>query len=154
MVAMIERLIERGNAYEAEGHVLFPCRSTRTMARSAAATARRCSPARGSRSRPTSAIPPTSCCGSRAREGVIGWDSPWGRGRPGWHIECSAMIRAHLGETIDIHGGGLDLIFPHHENEIAQSRCAHGGAPLARYWVHNGFVDMGARRCPSRSATS
>jgi cysteinyl-tRNA synthetase len=77
---------------------------------------------------------------------VIGWDSPWGRGRPGWHIECSAMIRAHLGETIDIHGGGLDLIFPHHENEIAQSRCAHGGAPLARYWVHNGFVDMGAEK--------
>ncbi|RZV48681.1 MAG: cysteine--tRNA ligase, partial [Sphingomonadaceae bacterium] len=70
---------------------------------------------------------------------------PWGRGRPGWHIECSAMIRAHLGETIDIHGGGLDLIFPHHENEIAQSRCTHG-SPLARYWVHNGFVDMGAEK--------
>jgi cysteinyl-tRNA synthetase len=79
-------------------------------------------------------------------EGVIGWNSPWGRGRPGWHVECSAMIAAHLGETIDIHGGGLDLIFPHHENEIAQSRCAHGGAPLARYWVHNGFVDMGAEK--------
>jgi cysteinyl-tRNA synthetase len=79
-------------------------------------------------------------------EGVIGWDSPWGRGRPGWHIECSAMIEAHLGETIDIHGGGLDLIFPHHENEIAQSRSAHGGLPLARYWVHNGFVDMGAEK--------
>ena len=79
-------------------------------------------------------------------EDVIGWDSPWGRGRPGWHIECSAMIKRHLGETIDIHGGGLDLIFPHHENEIAQSRCAHGGAPLARYWVHNGFVDMGAEK--------
>jgi cysteinyl-tRNA synthetase len=77
---------------------------------------------------------------------VVGWDSPWGRGRPGWHIECSAMIRAHLGETIDIHGGGLDLIFPHHENEMAQSRCAHGGLPLARYWVHNGFVDMGAEK--------
>ena len=81
-----------------------------------------------------------------SEEGVVGWDSPWGRGRPGWHIECSAMIRAHLGETIDIHGGGLDLIFPHHENEIAQSRCAHGGMPLARYWVHNGFVDMGAEK--------
>jgi cysteinyl-tRNA synthetase len=77
---------------------------------------------------------------------VIGWDSPWGRGRPGWHIECSAMIAGHLGETIDIHGGGLDLVFPHHENEIAQSRCAHDGAPLARYWVHNGFVDMGAEK--------
>jgi len=79
-------------------------------------------------------------------EGVVGWDSPWGRGRPGWHIECSAMIRAHLGETIDIHGGGIDLIFPHHENEIAQSRCAHGGLPLARFWVHNGFVDMGSEK--------
>jgi cysteinyl-tRNA synthetase len=78
--------------------------------------------------------------------GVIGWESPWGRGRPGWHIECSAMIREHLGETIDIHGGGLDLIFPHHENEIAQSRCAHSGLPLARYWVHNGFVDMGSEK--------
>jgi cysteinyl-tRNA synthetase len=79
-------------------------------------------------------------------EGVIGWDSPWGRGRPGWHVECSAMIEKHLGETIDIHGGGLDLVFPHHENEIAQSRCAHGGLPLARFWVHNGFVDMGAEK--------
>jgi cysteinyl-tRNA synthetase len=79
-------------------------------------------------------------------DGVIGWDSPWGRGRPGWHVECSAMIENHLGETIDIHGGGLDLIFPHHENEIAQSRCAHAGAPLARFWVHNGFVDMGAEK--------
>ena len=73
---------------------------------------------------------------------MIGWDSPWGRGRPGWHIECSAMIAEHLGQTIDIHGGGLDLIFPHHENELAQSRCAHAGAPLARYWVHNGFLSM------------
>jgi cysteinyl-tRNA synthetase len=79
-------------------------------------------------------------------EHVIGWDSPWGRGRPGWHLECSAMIERHLGQTIDIHGGGLDLIFPHHENEIAQTRSAHGGSPLARYWVHNGFVDMGAEK--------
>ena len=68
-----------------------------------------------------------------------GWDSPWGRGRPGWHIECSAMARAHLGETIDIHGGGVDLMFPHHENEIAQSTCAHGGRPFARFWLHNGL---------------
>jgi cysteinyl-tRNA synthetase len=70
-----------------------------------------------------------------------GWDSPWGRGRPGWHLECSAMIRAHLGETIDIHGGGRDLIFPHHENEIAQSRCAHGG-DYVRYWMHNAYLDI------------
>jgi cysteinyl-tRNA synthetase len=70
-----------------------------------------------------------------------GWDSPWGRGRPGWHLECSAMIRAHLGDTIDIHGGGRDLIFPHHENEIAQSRCAHGG-DYVRYWMHNAYIDI------------
>ena len=70
-----------------------------------------------------------------------GWDSPWGRGRPGWHLECSAMIRAHLGETIDIHGGGRDLIFPHHENEIAQSRCAHGG-DYVKYWMHNAYLDI------------
>jgi cysteinyl-tRNA synthetase len=70
-----------------------------------------------------------------------GWESPWGRGRPGWHLECSAMIRAHLGETIDIHGGGRDLIFPHHENEIAQSRCAHGG-DYVRYWMHNAYLDI------------
>ncbi|MEL6753879.1 MAG: cysteine--tRNA ligase [Pseudomonadota bacterium] len=73
------------------------------------------------------------------------WDSPWGRGRPGWHIECSAMAAKHLGETIDIHGGGIDLQFPHHENEIAQSECAHG-APLANYWLHNGFLDMGGEK--------
>ena len=70
-----------------------------------------------------------------------GWDSPWGRGRPGWHLECSAMIRAHLGEAIDIHGGGRDLIFPHHENERAQSCCAYGG-DFVRHWVHNAYVDM------------
>ncbi|MDP3493292.1 MAG: cysteine--tRNA ligase [Hyphomonadaceae bacterium] len=73
------------------------------------------------------------------------WDSPWGEGRPGWHVECSAMVKAVLGETIDIHGGGLDLIFPHHENEIAQSECAHG-APMARYWLHNGFLSMDSEK--------
>lgn len=73
------------------------------------------------------------------------WDSPWGKGRPGWHIECSAMAAAHLGTTIDIHGGGVDLQFPHHENEIAQSQCAHG-KPMARYWMHNGFLDMGGEK--------
>jgi cysteinyl-tRNA synthetase len=71
-----------------------------------------------------------------------GWDSPWGRGRPGWHLECSAMIEKHLGETIDIHAGGQDLIFPHHENEIAQSCCAHDGKPFANYWLHNGFINI------------
>jgi len=79
-------------------------------------------------------------------EGVIGWDSPWGRGRPGWHIECSAMSEQILGETIDIHGGGMDLVFPHHENERAQSTCAHGGKPFARYWLHNGFLTMNSEK--------
>ncbi|HBL94963.1 MAG TPA: cysteine--tRNA ligase, partial [Hyphomonas sp.] len=73
------------------------------------------------------------------------WDSPWGRGRPGWHIECSAMAAKHLGKTIDIHGGGIDLQFPHHENEIAQSECAHGEI-MANYWMHNGFLDMGGEK--------
>jgi len=73
------------------------------------------------------------------------WDSPWGRGRPGWHIECSAMAGKHLGKTIDIHGGGIDLQFPHHENEIAQSECAHGEV-MANYWLHNGFLDMGGEK--------
>ena len=71
-----------------------------------------------------------------------GWDSPWGRGRPGWHIECSAMSKRYLGEVFDIHGGGLDLIFPHHENEIAQSRCAHGTPVMANIWMHNGFLQV------------
>jgi cysteinyl-tRNA synthetase len=75
-------------------------------------------------------------------ESQPGWDSPWGRGRPGWHIECSAMVATHLGRTIDIHGGGNDLIFPHHENELAQSTCAHGGEVFSRYWLHNGFVNV------------
>ena len=79
-----------------------------------------------------------------------GWESPWGRGRPGWHIECSAMSEMHLGETFDIHGGGLDLVFPHHENEIAQSVCAHDGRPFARFWVHNGLLtDAGAKMSKS-----
>ena len=146
MVAMIGELVAKGHAYEAQGHVLFSVASD---------------PDYGSLSRRDREA---MVAGARVevapykRDGAdfvlwkpstpeqIGWDSPWGRGRPGWHIECSAMIRAHLGETIDIHGGGLDLIFPHHENELAQSRCAHGGKPLARHWVHNGFVDMGAEK--------
>src|SRR5690606_36402663 len=75
-----------------------------------------------------------------------GWDSPWGRGRPGWHIECSAMAAAHLGQTIDIHAGGIDLQFPHHENEIAQSQCAHGGKVFARVWLHNGMLNFGGAK--------
>jgi cysteinyl-tRNA synthetase len=146
MVAMIERLIGLGTAYEAEGHVLFSVPSDPDYGvlsrrdREAMIAGARVEVA------PYKRDPADFVLWKPSGEGVIGWDSPWGRGRPGWHIECSAMIRTHLGETIDIHGGGLDLIFPHHENEIAQSRCAHGGAPLASYWVHNGFVDMGSEK--------
>ncbi|MFL6765201.1 MAG: cysteine--tRNA ligase, partial [Sphingomicrobium sp.] len=146
MIALIERLIECGNAYEAEGHVLFSVPSDPDYGvlskrdREAMIAGARVEVA------PYKRDPAVFIVWKPSAEGVIGWDSPWGRGRPGWHIECSAMIKAHFGDTIDIHGGGLDLIFPHHENEIAQSRCAHGGLPLARYWVHNGFVDMGAEK--------
>jgi cysteinyl-tRNA synthetase len=146
MIEMIARLIELGNAYEAQGHVLFSVPSDPHYGvlskrdREAMVAGARVEVA------PYKRDPADFVLWKPSGEGVIGWDSPWGRGRPGWHIECSAMIRAHLGETIDIHGGGLDLIFPHHENEIAQSRCAHGGLPLARFWVHNGFVDMGAEK--------
>ena len=146
MIALIGELIAKGHAYEAEGHVLFHVPSDPTYG----ALSRRDREAMLAGARvevaPYKRDPADFVLWKPSDEGVVGWDSPWGRGRPGWHIECSAMIRAHLGETIDIHGGGLDLIFPHHENEIAQSRCAHGGLPLARFWVHNGFVDMGAEK--------
>jgi cysteinyl-tRNA synthetase len=82
----------------------------------------------------------------QSSENEPGWDSPWGRGRPGWHIECSAMSAAYLGNVFDIHGGGLDLIFPHHENELAQSRCAHGTSVMANYWMHNGFVEVEGKK--------
>jgi cysteinyl-tRNA synthetase len=146
MIAMIERLIELGNAYEAEGHVLFSVPSDPDYG--ALSKRDRDAMIAGARVEvaPYKRDPADFVLWKPSEEGVIGWDSPWGRGRPGWHTECSAMIERHLGETIDIHGGGLDLIFPHHENEIAQSRSVHAGAPLARFWVHNGFVDMGAEK--------
>jgi len=146
MVAMIADLVAKGHAYEAEGHVLFSVTSDPDYG--ALSRRDREQMIAGARVEvaPYKRDPADFVLWKPSDEGVVGWDSPWGRGRPGWHIECSAMIREHLGETIDIHGGGLDLIFPHHENEIAQSRCAHEGKPLARYWVHNGFVDMGAEK--------
>jgi cysteinyl-tRNA synthetase len=146
MIAMIERLVGLGHAYEAEGHVLFSVVSDPDYGslskrdRDALSAGARVEVA------PYKRDPADFVLWKPSGEGVIGWDSPWGRGRPGWHLECSAMIERHLGETIDVHGGGLDLIFPHHENEIAQSRSAHAGAPLARFWVHNGFVDMGSEK--------
>jgi cysteinyl-tRNA synthetase len=146
MVAMMQRLVEQGHAYEAQGHVLFSVPSDPDYG--ALSKRDRDSMIAGARVEvaPYKRDPADFVLWKPSAEGVIGWDSPWGRGRPGWHLECSAMIERHLGETIDIHGGGLDLIFPHHENEIAQSRCVHGGLPLARFWVHNGFVDMGSEK--------
>ncbi|HEX8238800.1 MAG TPA: cysteine--tRNA ligase [Allosphingosinicella sp.] len=151
MVAMIARLIEEGNAYEADGHVLFNVPSDPAYG----ALGRRDREAMIAGARVEVASykkdPADFVLWKPSSEDVIGWDSPWGRGRPGWHIECSAMIERHLGTTVDIHGGGLDLIFPHHENELAQSRCAHEGAPLARYWVHNGFLSMAGGEKMSKS---
>lgn len=142
MIAMIARLVETGHAYAADGHVLFHVPSDPDYG----ALGRRDREAMIAGARVEVASykkdPADFVLWKPSEPEVIGWESPWGRGRPGWHIECSAMIGRHLGETIDIHAGGLDLIFPHHENEVAQSRCAHGGAPLARYWVHNGFLSM------------
>ncbi|HEX5238373.1 MAG TPA: cysteine--tRNA ligase, partial [Sphingomicrobium sp.] len=129
MISMIERLIESGHAYEAQGHVLFSVPSDSSYGvlskrdRDAMVAGARVEVA------PYKRDPADFVLWKPSDEGVIGWESPWGRGRPGWHLECSAMIETHLGDTIDIHGGGLDLIFPHHENEIAQSRCVHAGLP-------------------------
>ena len=142
IVAMIERLIAAGHAYEAQRHVLFDVPSwpdygklsRRPMDEMVAGARVDVAPYKKS--------PADFVLWKPSDEDQPGWDSPWGRGRPGWHIECSAMIERHLGKTIDIHGGGLDLEFPHHENELAQSSGAHGGAPLARYWVHNGMLAM------------
>ncbi|HZG07920.1 MAG TPA: cysteine--tRNA ligase [Allosphingosinicella sp.] len=151
MVAMIARLIEAGFAYAADGHVLFHVPSDPDYG----ALGRRDRDAMIAGARVEVASykkdPADFVLWKPSPPDMIGWNSPWGRGRPGWHIECSAMIAKHLGETIDIHGGGLDLIFPHHENEIAQSRCAHGGAPLARYWLHNGFLSMAGSEKMSKS---
>jgi cysteinyl-tRNA synthetase len=146
MVALIETLIARGHAYAAEGHVLFHVPSMADYG----ALARRSQDDMIAGARVE--VAPYK---KHAADFVLwkpsephqpGWPSPWGRGRPGWHIECSAMAEAKLGITFDIHGGGIDLIFPHHENEIAQSRSAHDGAPLARVWMHNGFVQVNGEK--------
>jgi cysteinyl-tRNA synthetase len=144
-------LVDSGNAYESDRHVLFHVPSDPGYG----ALGRRDRDAMIAGARVEVASykrdPADFVLWKPSEPQVIGWESPWGRGRPGWHIECSAMIERHLGETVDIHGGGLDLIFPHHENEIAQSRCAHKGAPLARYWLHNGFLSMAGAEKMSKS---
>ena len=142
MISLVERLLKSGHAYEADGHVLF--RVGAYAAYGELSGRNRDEQIAGARVEvaPYKEDPADFVLWKPSSEELPGWESPWGRGRPGWHLECSAMAREHLGETIDIHGGGRDLIFPHHENEIAQSCCAHD-APLARYWVHNGMIRMG-----------
>lgn len=146
MIALISDLVSKGYAYESDGHVLFQVSTMDNYGELSGKDVK------------------DLIAGARVnvadykREGADfvlwkpstpdqpGWDSPWGRGRPGWHTECSAMIKKELGETIDIHGGGQDLIFPHHENEIAQSKCSHGGVNLANYWMHNGYLTVNGEK--------
>ncbi len=142
IVAMIETLVASGHAYAAEGHVLFNVPAYKAYGQLSGRNMDDMIAGARVEVAPYKKDPADFVLWKPSTPDLPGWDSPWGRGRPGWHIECSAMIAAHLGETIDIHGGGNDLIFPHHENEIAQSTCAHHGAPLARFWLHNGFLTM------------
>ena len=142
MIEMIRRLVESGNAYEAEGHVLFDVASYADYGSLSKRDLREMIAGARVEVAPYKKAPQDFVLWKPSTPELPGWDSPWGRGRPGWHIECSAMAEKHLGDTIDIHGGGQDLIFPHHENEIAQSRCAHDGEDFARYWVHNGFLSV------------
>jgi cysteinyl-tRNA synthetase len=150
MVAMIGRLIAGGHAYAAEGHVLFSVTSDPDYGQLSRRS--RDDMIAGARVdvAPYKRDPADFVLWKPSDADLPGWDSPWGRGRPGWHIECSAMSETHLGETFDIHGGGLDLVFPHHENEIAQSTCAHEGRPFVRYWMHNGMLtDAGTKMSKS-----
>lgn len=140
LIAMIGELVASGNAYEVDGHVLFHVGSFADYGR--LSNRSRDEMIAGARVEvaPYKKDPADFVLWKPSTPEMPGWDSPWGRGRPGWHIECSAMAETHLGRTIDIHAGGQDLIFPHHENEIAQSTCAHGGEPFARYWMHNAML--------------
>lgn len=146
IIGMVERLIARGHAYAVEGHVLFHVPSF--SAYGALSGRNRDEMIAGARIEvaPYKRDPADFVLWKPSTPDLPGWESPWGRGRPGWHIECSAMIERRLGATIDIHGGGQDLIFPHHENEIAQGTCAHDGQLYCRYWVHNGFVTVEGRK--------
>jgi cysteinyl-tRNA synthetase len=142
MIAVMQKLIDKGHAYAADGHVLFSVPSMQDYG----LLARRSLDEMIAGARVEVASYKKSetdfVLWKPSKEGEPGWDSPWGRGRPGWHLECSAMSWKHLGETFDIHGGGIDLVFPHHENEIAQSRCAFGHDVMANYWLHNGFLQV------------
>ncbi len=142
MVEMIGRLVDKGFAYEAEGHVVFDVQSDENYGRLSKRNLREMIAGSRVEVAPYKRSPHDFVLWKPSTPELPGWDSPWGRGRPGWHIECSAMAGKHLGRTIDIHAGGQDLVFPHHENELAQSSCAHDGEIFARYWLHNGFLSI------------
>src|SRR3954468_1444227 len=146
MVSLIRQLIARGHAYQAGGEVLF---DTASMPDYGMLSGRKLDEQKAGARVAVDAHkknPADFVLWKQSSGNEPGWDSPWGRGRPGWHIECSAMSEAYLGQVFDIHGGGLDLIFPHHENELAQSRCAHGTSAMANYWMHNGFLEVEGRK--------
>ena len=146
MIALIERLIARGHAYPAEGHVLFSVPSMEDYGRLSRRSRDELIAGARVEVAPYKKDAADFVLWKPSTDAQAGWPSPWGRGRPGWHIECSAMSAAHLGETFDIHAGGLDLIFPHHETEIAQSRSAFGHAFMAKYWMHNGFLNISGEK--------
>ncbi len=146
MVEMIEVLIAKGHAYEADGHVLFHTPSMKDYGELSRRSLDEM--IAGARVEVASYKKDATdfVLWKPSDDETPGWESPWGRGRPGWHIECSAMAKEHLGEVFDIHGGGIDLQFPHHENEIAQSRCAHGTKVMANVWMHNGFLQVEGKK--------
>jgi len=150
MIAMIEQLLASGHAYVAEGHVLFAVASDPRYGQLSRRSRDEMIAGARVEVAPYKRDPADFVLWKPSDQDLPGWGSPWGRGRPGWHLECSAMSETHLGQTFDIHGGGQDLIFPHHENEIAQSTSAHAGRPFVRYWIHNGFLtDEGAKMSKS-----
>ncbi|SDB43542.1 cysteine--tRNA ligase [Bauldia litoralis] len=142
MIRLIGDLIDRGHAYAAEGHVLFDVGSMPDYGKLSNRSLDDMVAGARVEVAPYKKDPMDFVLWKPSKPGEPAWDSPWGRGRPGWHLECSAMAGALLGDVFDIHGGGIDLVFPHHENEIAQSRCAHGTDVMANYWLHNGFLQV------------
>ncbi|HTS39857.1 MAG TPA: cysteine--tRNA ligase [Xanthobacteraceae bacterium] len=142
MIRLIDRLIANGNAYVAEGHVLFSVSTMPDYGKLSKRSLDEMEAGARVEVAPYKRDPMDFVLWKPSAPELPGWESPWGRGRPGWHIECSAMSAALLGETFDIHGGGIDLVFPHHENEIAQSRCAFHTPVMANFWMHNGFLQV------------
>ncbi len=143
---IIANLIESDHAYEAEGHVLFSVSSYAEYGQLSKRDPEELLAGARVEVAPYKRDAGDFILWKPSNDEQPGWDSPWGRGRPGWHIECSAMAATHLGKTVDIHGGGHDLVFPHHENERAQSTCAHNGEPFVKYWLHNGFVNVDSEK--------